>query len=150
MWPRYLFLNLETCSWIVNSVICSTQREVVVSQETRKEQLSFHNFLVELTTKSVNFLCRCAAYISYALRGPCIYQVYWNHFLLHMLYWNHFHTQHIARNLHLSRISEWIWICYTTNGWILHNVSYSMTTLNYQPSFFFGMSWFFHGTGFTE
>ena len=33
----------------------------MLNQKTRKKKLSFHNHLVELPTKLVNFLCRCAA-----------------------------------------------------------------------------------------
>ena len=54
-------------------------------------------------------------HIPYGLRCPC---VYWYHFLLHVQYWNRFYTQYKMQNLHLSEISKWIWICYTTNRWI--------------------------------
>ena len=33
----------------------------MLNQKTRKKQLSFHNFLLGLATKAVNFLCHCAA-----------------------------------------------------------------------------------------
>ena len=84
---------------------------MVLNQKTRKKQFSFHNFLVELATKSVNFFCCCVQHphIPYVLMSPCIYQVYWYHFPLHMQYWNRFHTQCIMQNLPLSRISGWIW-----------------------------------------
>ena len=38
-------------------------------------------------------------HIPYALRGSCVYQVYWYHFLLNMQCWNRFHTQYITQNL---------------------------------------------------
>ena len=37
------------------------------------------------------------------------------------------HSIYIKQNLHLSRISEWIWFYYTTDHWISHNIFYSLT-----------------------
>ena len=61
---RYLFNILGSGNLFLNSLAAKfavLKREVVLNQKTRKKEFSFHNFLVELATKSVNFLCRCAA-----------------------------------------------------------------------------------------
>ena len=50
--------------------------------------------------------------------------VCWYHFLLHVQHWNCFHTQHMKQNLHFSGICKWIWIYYTTNHWLSHNIVY--------------------------
>ena len=108
-----------------SSVISSSQGEIVLNQKTRRKHFNFQylwtKFVVaELAPKSVNFLSSCAAsLIPYALRCP---YVYWYHFLLHGQHWNHFHTYYIKQNLHLSQISEWIWIYSTKNHKVSQNI----------------------------
>ena len=56
--------------------------------------------------------------------------VCWYHFLLHVQHWNRFHTQHMKQNLHFSGISKGIWIYYTTNHWLSHNIFLSLKGLD--------------------
>ena len=59
------------------------------------------------------------------------------------------HTVHEAKSSH-SRISEWIWIYYTTNWWISQNVSLSLTELAMNcPLSFLHCFNFLRGTNFT-
>ena len=60
----YLYNILKSGNLFLNSLAAKfavLKREVVLNQKTRKKQFSFQNFLAELATKSVNFLCPCTA-----------------------------------------------------------------------------------------
>ena len=103
---------------------CSTQREVVCDHKTRKKavrlSLLFSLIFYSLSlhqNQLIFFVVVQHPHIPCAMRYPFLY---WYHFLLHVQHWNRFHTQYIKQNLHLSRISERIWIYYTTNCWISH------------------------------
>ena len=112
--------------WVNNScslrslVNCFTTApvELVFNQKIRKKavQLSLP-FGLSLQSLSLHqnrlifFIVVQNPHVPCALRCPC---VYWYHFLLNVHHWNCFHTQYIKQNLHVSGISEWIWIYYTT------------------------------------
>ena len=139
---QYLFTILESVNMFLNSSAAwSAVLKIVFNQETRKKHFSFHNFVdlsFQLLSLHQNWLIFFVVVqhpdILYALR--CV-SVYWYYFPLHLHYWNCFNTHCIIQNLHLSEISEWIWICYITNCLILDNIScYLMElALNWPPSF---------------
>ena len=129
-----------------SSVICSTKREVVFKQKTRKKAVQT-SLLFALSLQSLNlhqnwltfFAVAQHPHIPYALRFPC---VYWYHFLLYVQHWNRFHTQFIKQNLHLSGISEWVPTFYTTNCRVIF-FFFIEGAASESSTIFFAMFWFF-------
>ena len=115
-------------------MICSSQREIVFNQKTRKKAV-WLSLLFGLSLRSLslhqNWLIFCFVvvqypHIPYALRCPCVY----SYFLIHMQHWNHFYTK---QNLHLSEIFEWIVELHTISLflwqnwlWIDHNLFFNV------------------------
>ena len=121
---RYLFIILESGNMFLNSLeawfavlkgrLCSSRKREISRNSTFT---TFWSKFVgaELSLRQnrlVFFDVVQHPQISYDLICPC---VYWYYFPLNVQHRNHFHTPYIKQNLHLSGISEWIWIYYTKN-----------------------------------